>query len=82
MEKRLILAIALSLLVLLTWSALVSRPKEIVAIKSPAKQIAPPATVQELPPSSLFKYTQEKFELAFIEPLAAIKEVTFKMHQD
>jgi len=92
MEKRLILAIALSLLVLLTWSALVSKvyhidnkevtTKGIVPIKTPVKQIAPPTVEQEPPPSSLFKYTQDKFELTFIEPLAAIKEITFKMHQD
>ena len=91
MEKRLILTIALSLLVLLSWSALVSKvyhidnkevtTQEIVALKTPAEQIPPSNITQEPNPSSLFKYGQDKFEITFIEPLAAIKEVTFKMHQ-
>jgi YidC/Oxa1 family membrane protein insertase len=92
MEKRLILTIALSLLVLLTWSALVSKvyhidnkevtTQEITTIKTPAMQILPPATEQEPAPASLFKYARDKFEITFIEPLAAIKEITFKLHQD
>jgi len=92
MEKRLILAIALSLLVLLTWSALVPKPhpidnkevtaKEIVAINTPPQQIASSAIAQEPSPASQFKHTHDKFEITFIEPLAAIKEITFKMHQD
>ncbi|MFA5144853.1 MAG: membrane protein insertase YidC [Candidatus Omnitrophota bacterium] len=95
MEKRLILAIALSLLVLLTWSMLAPKPyhvvsegvtaKEAVSIPALPKQSARSLTAsqeQALPPASLFKYTQDKFEVIFIEPLAAIKEVNFKTHQD
>jgi len=92
MEKRLIVAIALSLLVLLTWSALVPKPhpidnkefttKGIVTINTPPRQIASSAIEQEPSPASQFKYAQHKFEVTFIEPLAAIKEVTFKLHQD
>jgi len=92
MEKRLIVAIALSLLVLLTWSALVPKPhpidnkefttKGIVTISTPPRQIASSAIEQEPSPASQFKYAQHKFEVTFIEPLAAIKEVTFKLHQD
>jgi YidC/Oxa1 family membrane protein insertase len=88
MEKRLILAIALSLLVLLSWSAFVSKTyhienKEVAVIKTPAesKLLEPPASLpseQKLPPASLFKYVQKNFEVTFIEPRAAIKEVTFK----
>jgi YidC/Oxa1 family membrane protein insertase len=90
MEKRLILTIALSLLVLLSWSAFVSKTyhianKEVTAINTPAenKLPEPPASLaagQELPASSLFKYAREKFEVTFIEAGAAIKEVTFKNH--
>ena len=94
MEKRLILAIAFSLLVLLSWSAFVSRVyhlenKEVTtkappAFKAPVEQITPSVRPpeQEPAPASLFKYAQDKFEITFIEPLAAIKEVTFKLHQD
>lgn len=92
MEKRLIVAIALSLLVLLTWSALVPKPhpidnkyvttKEIVTINPSPRQIASSAIAEESSPASQFKYTEHKFEVTFIEPLAAIKEVTFKLHQD
>ncbi len=92
MEKRLILAIAFSLLVLLTWSTFVSRvyhidnkevtAQETLAIKTSPKQIASSSIEQEPSTSSLFKYTHDKFDITFIEPLAAMKEVTFKLHQD
>ena len=88
MEKRLILTIALSLLVLLSWSAFVSKTyhianKEVTAINTPAENKLPEPSAslpagRELPASSLFKYAQEKFEVTFIEAGAAIKEVTFK----
>lgn len=92
MEKRLILAIALSLLVLLTWSILVPKPQPVankeVTTKEPGQlDIQPPQIpslplAQELPPASIFKYDQDKFEVTFIESMAAIKEVTFKTYRD
>jgi len=93
MEKRLILAIALSILVLLVWSALVPKPqpvinkevttKEVATITPPSEPISAPAITKEEPsPGSLFNYSQDKFELTFNESLAAVKEVKFRMHQD
>lgn len=98
MERRLILAIALSLLVLLIWSALVPKPqplynKEVTQQAPGAAVIAPPdikpvggtpnqGFKKELPPASLVKISQDKYEIIFIESQAAIKEVLFKTHQD
>lgn len=94
MEKRLILAISLSLLILLTWSAFVSKTHLIenkeVAIKNSASLSAPVAPVpvqprtsrEEIPPSALLKFNKEKFEITFIESKAAIQEIIFKGHQN
>jgi len=93
MERRLFLAIALALLVLLSWSAMVSKMYHIdnkgVTIQVPALTPAQPlasvlsqAETQEAPTLSLFKFTQEKYDLVFIEPQAAIKEVIFKSYQN
>lgn len=93
MERRLILAIALSLLILLSWSAWVSKVyhienKEVTPQNPPPAteaEVRPglPVTLQpELPPSSLFKFSQKKFEVIFSESQGAIKEVIFKAHQN
>lgn len=93
MDKRLILAIAASLLVLLTWSAWVSKAHHIENKEVTTKGLtSAPALIKEAPrpilqqkelnPASLFNYSQEKFEITFIEPQAAIKEVIFKDYQD
>jgi len=91
MERRLILAIALSLLILLAWSALLPKQqylanKEVttkytVTTQDIPQQIAAPAIVEEPSATSLFNYTQDNFEIIFIEPQAAIKEVIFKTYQ-
>lgn len=80
MEKRLILAIALSLLVLLSWSALISKhtPSVKPLVSLPPPQIMPK---EEIPPSSLLKFSQEKYEVIFMESQGAIKEVVFKAYQ-
>src|SRR3989338_7457356 len=93
MEKRLLLAIALALLVLLSWSAFVSKThrlenKEVTlqsptlatvkSLRSELSQVA----LEEPVPSSLFKFSQEKYDIVFIEPQAAIKEVIFKPYQN
>jgi len=88
MEKRLILAIALSLLVLLSWSALAPKTyhienkeviKEAPAVTSSPQIFRPEKTLSsEIPPTSLLKWSNDKYEIAFIEPYAAIKEVEFK----
>lgn len=98
MEKRLILAITLSLLVLLAWSVLVPKPqlvdnKEVtqqvpetaVVISpdiKPAKDIQKQALHKEFPASSLVTVSQEKYNIIFIEPHAAIQEISFKAYQN
>jgi len=93
MEKRLILAIALSLLILLTWSAWVSKTYHIENKEVTTKNLIPAQNLaketltfipqsEELPAPLLFNYSQEKFAITFIEPQAAIKEVIFKNYQD
>lgn len=88
MEKRFILAIALSLLVLLSWSAFVSKGqhidnKEVTNITPSSTNIPPPSTSspellkQEAPESSSWQFTQEVFEIIFNESQASIKEVIF-----
>ena len=92
MEKRLIVAIALSLLVLLTWSLLAPKPQLPATKGVIAQPLAPVSVVpqeppniklaQELPAASLFQYQQDKFTVNFIEPQGAIQEIIFKTHQD
>ena len=93
MEKRLFLAIALALLVLLSWSAFVSKTHRLdnkeVTLQSPTlatvhslRSELSQATLEEPASSSLFKFSQEKYDIVFIEPQAAIKEVIFKPYQN
>jgi len=92
MEKRLTLTIALSLLVLLTWSAFVSKQYPIAnkgvttqnlsLISAVSREPVPTETAEEPPAPVLFKFAQDNFEINFIEPEAAIKEVIFKAYQD
>jgi YidC/Oxa1 family membrane protein insertase len=91
MEKRLIVAMALSLLVLLAWSALLPKPqyidnKEVASINPPIntlpKENAPLFMLPETLSTNLVNYEQDAFEVVFIEPVAAIKEVKFKSYQD
>ncbi len=94
MEKRLILAIALSMLVLLIWSRFVSKMyhlenKEVTSISpplpGPVKGPALPQTSLEVrseaAPPALFNFSQENFEVVFDEARAIIKEVEFKNYQ-
>ncbi len=88
MEKRLILAIALSLLILISWSAFVSKTyhienKEVAATKTETVRVEPkpnfPTVLeQEIPLSSLSKFTQQNWDITFIDPTASIEEVEFK----
>ncbi len=92
MDKRTILAIALSLLVLLAWSAIAPKTQPIASKEVTTKTLvleqgrAEPATYLQtepkIPDSSLFDYNQTNFTITFIEPQAAIKEITFKNHQN
>jgi YidC/Oxa1 family membrane protein insertase len=88
MEKRLILAIVLSVIILLSWSAIMPRTqhldsKEVIA-QSPAIAPAPinqEKIVQVAPPEEnlpTVMFEQDKIKVEFIESQAAIKEVFFK----
>jgi len=91
MEKRLILAIALSLLILLSWSTWVSKTyhienKEVIKEAPPAvltalAQITQAAPEPEILPASFFPFAQEKYTITFSEPQAAIKEIIFQDYQ-
>lgn len=77
-------------MVLLSWSAWVSKTHPVenkgvatkIAKESIPAQPQPTAIVPvlpaEIPSSSLFTLSSEKYELVFIEPQAAIKEIVFK----
>lgn len=92
MEKRLVLAIALSLLVLLSWSALAPKPQLIenttVTTNSSQLQVSPspaaPSPQPEIPVQSFIdnvketvKFTQGKQEIIFNPQRATIVEVIF-----
>lgn len=93
MEKRLFLAIALALGVLLSWSAFVSKTyhvdNKVVTSTAPLSIPAQPSiseSIQSPEPealeNSLFKFPLEKYDVVFSESQAAIKEVIFKSYQD
>lgn len=87
MEKRLILAIALSALVLITWSAIMPKQE---AIKAPVKveqalveQKTTTLPVRhEYPSSAVFEAKQDARSVFFVEPLGAIKEAVFTEYQN
>jgi len=94
MEKRLLLAIGLSLVVLLSWSAWVSKTqvvenkivtsnyteqKEPVQVK---KEIVHQDLSVEEPKQPLFKLSRKNTEIFFNEQRAAINKVVFKMERD
>jgi len=93
MEKRLVLAIALSLLVLLSWSALAPKPQLVDKKVFIAGQTQSVVSSQELfsagkPPlvispsvdsvSEMVKFTQDSREIIFNPVMAAMVEVVFK----
>lgn len=98
MEKRLILAIALSMLILFGWSALIGKtnitPKTIPKeenIISPKNSLISQQNTEIITENSLkteeiepvlFNFSQDSLDFRFIEPLGAIKEVIFKKYQD
>ena len=93
MEKRLVLAIALSLLVLLSWSALAPKPQlvdnnAVIVNKSPlvkspqeTSSVVMPSVVMSPPVDSVqetVKFTQDSREIIFNPVMAAIVDVVFK----
>lgn len=94
MEKRLLLAIVLSLAVLVSWSAFVAKTQHIDmqdvthktvparAVEKPLLPESVPLAIKEPPASSLIEFGQEEYDIVFIESQAAIKEVVFKSYQN
>jgi YidC/Oxa1 family membrane protein insertase len=101
MEKRLFLAVVLSLAVLVGWGALVSKTQKPVSQQVTANIVpadvgvnktitgqAPAQVTGETPvfvqsaPSTLLNFSQDKFNVDFIEESAAIKDITFKAFKD
>ncbi len=95
MEKRLIVAIALSLLVLVSWSSLVSKNQTIatkgVTAEKPlvASAVTTPTPLQaqvlkagtpSIAPTVL-NFSQDQIDIVFVEQQAAIKEVIFKKYK-
>ncbi len=87
MERRLILAVTLSLLILLAWSRLFSKlyhieNKEVTQKPLPINITTQMASSPDLKPENpvLVKFfsSQQNFDLTFVEPQAAIEEVKFK----
>ncbi len=93
MEKRLVLAIGLSLLILLAWSALISTPqrndnKQVTQLQSPASQSSTAALTSNLPQENTggakeqVNFKQEAREIIFDVAKAAIVEVVFKADKE
>ncbi len=93
MDKKVVLAIALSFLILMGWSAFVSKTYHVgdkavtsnnLTQKYLPKTLAEPILVQEKAASSLpdLNFDQEKFRVDFIEAKAAIKEIVFKNYKE
>jgi YidC/Oxa1 family membrane protein insertase len=90
MDKRLVLAMGLSLLVIISWSALMPKQQHIEnqGVATKPSQLSPSATpvVASAPPPQIantsiplkeFTIAREKYTLHFIEPWAAVKEIVF-----
>jgi len=88
MEKRSILAIALSIMVLLAWSALMPKPQptankdvtEAIPVISPAVTSPVLAAPRPAAPAAEVQYQNPQFEISFDEPAAAIRQIVFKQY--
>jgi len=94
MDKRIVLFILLSLLILLSWSAFVTKSynvdnKEVTQQNSSINPPPVPIVPQSIPSANdesetqntaLFNIKQKNFEVVFDEPKAAIKEIVFKSY--
>ena len=83
MEKRLILAVAFSILILLAWSAITPKPPvSTVAVQQTKLEpvVLPTVSPTEPPPAELLQFNQDKYEVFFIESQAAINEAVFKTY--
>lgn len=92
MDKRFVLALSLSLLVLLSWSALVPKTQnvaqQIVTVEEPASPTKKTASSEAVLSESAavqttsFEYARGREELIFIEQNGAIAEARFNGHQN
>ncbi|MCM8781494.1 MAG: membrane protein insertase YidC [Candidatus Omnitrophica bacterium] len=82
MEKRLILAVSLSILVLLFWSNFVYKPLDNQEVTT--KKSKPVLSISQLPLpiTETISFEHVALKVNFIEPQAAIKEVIFKNYQN
>ncbi|MDD5729949.1 MAG: membrane protein insertase YidC [Candidatus Omnitrophica bacterium] len=89
MEKRVIIAIALSLFVLLIWSALMPKPP--VVPPPPPQQTSPVEKTKQAIPAETPRKTEElpastigldSKKITFVDSQAAIKDVIFEKYQD
>ncbi|MDD4899663.1 MAG: membrane protein insertase YidC [Candidatus Omnitrophica bacterium] len=93
MEKRLILAISVSMLVLLAWSAIMPKPPvpvkaEAVSVVTKTAQAVTQTSKESVstPPKEQAVFTEAKFatslfSLNFFEPIAALNDAIFKQYQ-
>ncbi|MDP2043540.1 MAG: hypothetical protein Q8K15_00025, partial [Candidatus Omnitrophota bacterium] len=93
MEKRLVLAIALSLLILLSWSALVTKTqpignKQVTQLQTMSSSGSSPAVTTVLsqvkpePAKELVHFKQDDREIIFDAVKAAIVEIVFKANRE
>jgi YidC/Oxa1 family membrane protein insertase len=91
MEKRLILAMALSMLFLFIWQAMLPKPQHIenkvvigerLTSEKPAEAVPSSSSRVTVSSDKIINYAQPKFDISFIEDLAAIKEIRFKDYQE
>jgi YidC/Oxa1 family membrane protein insertase len=93
MDKKIILAISLSLLVMLSWSALMTKfypvenkvvTEEKIGKNNLASAPIKPASSEPVQPSEplkTFVFKQDKMDVLFLEDQAAIQEVAYKDYQ-
>ena len=88
MDKRFLLAAGLSFMVLMLWSTLVVKPAKtpISAPVVPTNKTTEAAilkqTEEKLPEITPYKVSQANYEVAFLDPQAAIKEIVFNKYQN
>jgi YidC/Oxa1 family membrane protein insertase len=91
MEKRLILALALSFIVLAVWSNLAVKPKpginpqdypqKTLEVEKASPEALPIASAVSSSPAAIYEFIQGKRKFIFAEPQGAIKEVIFTGYQ-
>ncbi len=89
MEKRLILAIALSLIVLISWSFIVPKPQHVATqdvVEKNIVSIENAVAIQELLISQSknepLVFKTDNFEVFFNKPLGAIEKIVFSKYKD